>query len=71
MVGYFYEMYRSAVIERVAGIPPRDILEIGCGEGHMFEGTGITPVQMDVSMRRLTHAVARGRWSWSSPTTSR
>ena len=62
VVGYFYEMYRSAVIARVTGTPPRDILEIGCGEGHMFEGTGITPVQMDVSMRRLTHAVSRGRW---------
>jgi SAM-dependent methyltransferase len=62
VVGYFYEMYRSAAIERVAGVPPRDILEVGCGEGYMFEGTGITPVQMDVSMRRLTHAVGRGRW---------
>ena len=62
VVGYFYQMYRSAVLARVAETAPRDILEIGCGEGHMFESTGITPVQMDVSMRRLSHAVDRGRW---------
>ena len=62
VVGHFYQMYRSAVLARVAETAPRDILEIGCGEGHMFEGTGITPVQIDVSMRRLSHAVNRGRW---------
>src|SRR5262245_50048975 len=62
VVGYFYEMYRSAVLARVAGTPAREILEIGCGEGHMFDGTAVTPVQMDVSMRRLAHAVGRGRW---------
>ena len=29
------------VIARVTGLPDRDILEVGCGEGMMFDGTGI------------------------------
>jgi SAM-dependent methyltransferase len=62
VVGYFYRMYRDAVLARLAGVPSRDILEVGCGEGLMFEGTGIQPVQMDISMRRLGPAKARGRW---------
>ena len=41
VVGYFYEMYRREVIARVQGTPNREILEVGCGEGMMFEGTGI------------------------------
>ena len=53
VVGYFYEMYRREVIARVQGTPNREILEVGCGEGMMFEGTAIAPVQMDVSMRRV------------------
>ena len=46
IVGYFYEMYRREVIARVQGTPNREILEIGCGEGMMFEGTNIAPIQM-------------------------
>ncbi len=61
VVGYFYQMYRSAVLERIDGVPGQQILEVGCGEGMMFDGTAITPVQMDVSMRRVTHAKAKGR----------
>jgi SAM-dependent methyltransferase len=60
IVGYFYRMYRRAVLERVQAVPSGEMLEIGCGEGHMFDGTSIVPVQMDVSMRRLGHAKARG-----------
>ena len=60
VVGYFYRMYRAEVIARVQGMNGGDILEIGCGEGVMFENTGITPVQMDVSMRRLAQARSRG-----------
>lgn len=56
VVGYFYRKYRAEVLHRVAGMNGRDILEVGCGEGVMFEGTGMTPIQMDVSMRRLAHA---------------
>ena len=52
VVGYFYEMYRREVIARVSGTPNKDILEIGCGEGMMFDGTSIAPMQMDVSFRR-------------------
>ena len=53
VVGYFYAMYRDEVLARVAGVGGRDILEVGCGEGMMFDGTGTHPVQMDVSMTRV------------------
>ena len=59
IVGYFYAMYRAEVLARVAGIAGRDILEVGCGEGMMFDGTGIHPVQMDVSMTRVTRAAGK------------
>ena len=61
IVGYFYAMYRAEVLARVAGRAGRDILEIGCGEGMMFEGTGIHPVQMDVSMTRVMRASGKAR----------
>lgn len=61
VVGYFYEMYRREVIARVTGVPNRDILEVGCGEGMMFDGTDIAPVQMDVSMRRVRFARDKGQ----------
>ena len=61
VVGRFYAMYRAEVLARVAGRTGRNILEIGCGEGMMFEGTGIHPVQMDVSMTRVTRASGKGR----------
>lgn len=61
VVGYFYQMYRREVIARVQGTPNREVLEIGCGEGMMFEGTTIAPIQMDVSMRRVQFARAKGQ----------
>ena len=61
VVGYFYAMYRAEVLARVARFDGRDILEVGCGEGMMFAGTGTTPVQMDVSVTRVTRAAGRGR----------
>ena len=60
VVGYFYAMYRAEVLARVGGVRGRDILEIGCGEGMMFDGTGIAPVQMDVSMTRVSRAAGEG-----------
>ena len=62
VVGYFYQMYRSEVLARTAGVAGRDMLEIGCGEGMMFDGTGVHPVQMDVSMTRLVRAAGKGRF---------
>ena len=62
IVGYFYAMYRAEVLARVAGIPGRDILEIGCGEGMMFDGTATHPVQMDVSMTRVGRAATKCRF---------
>ena len=59
VVGYFYEMYRREVIARVQGVPNHQILEIGCGEGMMFDGTATAPVQMDVSLRRARLARAK------------
>src|SRR5262249_56372538 len=61
VVGYFYAMYRAEVLARVRGLAGRDILEVGCGEGMMFDGTGTSPVQMDVSVTRVTRGVGRGR----------
>ncbi len=61
VVGYFYAMYRAEVLARVRGLAGRDILEVGCGEGMMFDGTGTSPVQMDVSVTRVTRAVGKGR----------
>ena len=61
VVGYFYAIYRAEVLARVAGTEGRDILEVGCGEGMMFEGTGVQPVQMDVSFTRVKRAVKKSR----------
>ena len=62
VVGYFYRMYRAEVLARVEGVPGRRILEVGCGEGMMFEGTRTTPVQMDVSMTRVARAAGKCRF---------
>ena len=62
IVGYFYAMYRAEVLARVAGMRGRDILEIGCGEGMMFDGTATEPVQMDVSITRVERAAGKCRW---------
>ena len=61
VVGYFYAMYRAEVLARVRGVAGRDILEVGCGEGMMFEQTGVHPVQMDVSVTRVRRASGKGR----------
>jgi SAM-dependent methyltransferase len=62
VVGYFYRLYRAEVLARVAGVGSRNILEIGCGEGMMFDATGISPVQMDVSMTRVGRAAGKCRF---------
>src|SRR5262249_47112599 len=62
VVGYFYQIYRREVLARLRGVSGRDILEVGCGEGMMFDGTGLSPVQMDVSMKRVERAVGRCRF---------
>jgi SAM-dependent methyltransferase len=59
IVGYFYAMYRAEVLARVKGLRGRDILEVGCGEGMMFDGTGTHPVQMDVSLTRVLRAAGK------------
>src|SRR5204863_1650530 len=61
VVGYFYAMYRAEALARVAGLDGREVLEVGCGEGMMFEGTDMYPVQMDVSVLRVTRAADKGR----------
>lgn len=61
VVGYFYAMYRAEVLARVKDLRGRDILEVGCGEGMMFDGTGTQPVQMDVSITRVSRATGKGR----------
>lgn len=62
VVGYFYRMYRAEVLARVTGVEGRDVLEVGCGEGMMFEGSGTHPVQMDVSMTRVARAAGKCRF---------
>jgi SAM-dependent methyltransferase len=61
IVGYFYRMYRAEVLARIAGVDRRRVLEVGCGEGMMFDGAAIQPVQIDVSMTRLVRALGRCR----------
>jgi ubiquinone/menaquinone biosynthesis C-methylase UbiE len=62
VVGYFYRMYRDEVIRRAGVLNGRDILEVGCGEGMMFEETSTTPIQMDVSMTRVQRARGKARY---------
>ena len=62
VVGYFYRMYRAEVLARVEGVRGRDILEVGCGEGLMFDGVDTQPVQMDVSMTRVARAAGKCRF---------
>lgn len=62
IVGFFYRMYRDEVRARLGGLSGLRILEIGCGEGLMFEGTAIFPVQMDVSIKRVRRAVGKCRY---------
>lgn len=62
VVGYFYRMYRDEVIRRAGALDGREILEVGCGEGMMFEDTLTTPIQMDVSMTRVLRAREKARY---------
>jgi SAM-dependent methyltransferase len=62
IVGYFYRMYRAEVLARVSGVDGREVLEIGCGEGMMFDGTTTAPVQMDVSFTRVARAAGKCRY---------
>lgn len=62
VVGYFYRMYRDEVIRRAGRLDGRQILEVGCGEGMMFEDTATTPIQMDVSMTRVQRARGKARY---------
>jgi SAM-dependent methyltransferase len=62
IVGYFYRMYRAEVLARVDGVAGKDILEVGCGEGMMFDGTATSPVQMDVSITRVSRASGKCRF---------
>lgn len=62
VVGYFYRQYRDEVLRRAGGLDGREILEVGCGEGMMFEGTATTPIQMDVSMTRVERARGKARY---------
>jgi SAM-dependent methyltransferase len=56
VVGLFNRRVRDHVRRRVGSLTGLDVLEIGCGEGHMFAGTHTRPVQLDVSMTRLQRA---------------
>jgi SAM-dependent methyltransferase len=62
VVGYFYRMYRAEVLARVDDAAGRDVLEVGCGEGMMFDGTATSPVQMDVSFTRVARAAGKCRY---------
>jgi SAM-dependent methyltransferase len=62
VVGYFYRMYRNEVLARAGALAGREILEVGCGEGMMFDGTPTTPIQMDVSMTRVDRARGKARY---------
>lgn len=53
VVGFFYRMYTTEALKRIGAASGAAILEIGCGEGMMFDGSPVRPVQMDVSLTRL------------------
>jgi SAM-dependent methyltransferase len=53
VVGYFYAMYRAEVLARVKGLRGRDMLEV--------DGAAAQPVQMDVSVTRVSRAAGKGR----------
>ena len=61
VVGYFYEMYRARgdrAGDRTSPIATSS--RSAAAKGMMFEGTGIAPVQMDVSMRRRAARARKG-----------
>ncbi|OLC49995.1 MAG: hypothetical protein AUH43_06310 [Acidobacteria bacterium 13_1_40CM_65_14] len=62
VVGFFNRRVRHHILTRISALDVngRDLLEVGCGEGHMFDGTAIQPVQVDISMTRLARASALG-----------
>ena len=62
IVGHYYAMYRREVLSRLDGASGRGVLEIGCGEGMMFDGVPIGPVQMDVSLTRVKRASGKCRF---------
>jgi ubiquinone/menaquinone biosynthesis C-methylase UbiE len=62
VVGFVNRRVRAHVLQRIGTVNGRDLLEIGCGEGHMFAGTDVRPVQMDVSMTRLRRVPPGVRW---------
>lgn len=59
IVGHFYRMCQREVLTRIQGCADLKVLDIGCGEGMMFNGSGIRPVQLDVSVIRLQQARER------------
>lgn len=61
IIGYFYRMYADETLKHVKAYAPSEVLEVGCGEGLSFEGTGFQPFQMDVSLIRLQRARETGR----------
>lgn len=62
IVGYYYEMYRRETLARIGSARGRQILEIGCGEGMMFDDGSTQPVQMDVSLTRVKRAAGKCRF---------
>ena len=55
IVGWFYRFYIEATVEFVkqsSGL----VLDVGSGEGMIFKESGLYPVQLDISLSRLTRA---------------
>jgi len=53
IVGLFYRTYVRATREFLTQHPGAAVLDVGCGEGILLRGSGFTPIQLDISVKRL------------------
>ncbi len=60
IVGWFYRSYISATCSFLDRHPRERVLEVGCGEGVLLRDSGFSPIQLDISMKRLEKAKATG-----------
>ena len=56
IVGWFYRTYIEVAHEFLCEYPAALVLDIGCGEGVLLRGSGLSPIQVDISINRLRKA---------------
>lgn len=55
IVGWFYRFYKRETVNFVKNTAG-SVLEVGCGDGTLFQHTNITPFGLDISLTRLRRA---------------